>query len=316
MPTTSAELEFRSALESFRRGDHADAERRLAGGGAGRAAPCRRAQSARRFVGESATLPGGRAVPARGDEDSPASAATLYNYGLASTEFGPPARRARRLRQGADEESAQRRRLVRARKRAAGKRRHGRGDRLLRPRAGDRPQLPSRARQQGRGAAALAAILRVAAQPRNLSAPQPDLRRRAPQQGRGSLQPAPVRPRAWQRRDRHVAWPRRRQGVGNARQHLSRAGSSRRGDRQHWQGDFTRPRQQGMARRARRPEAQSLRVVELSKRLRRTPGRDSRRRRRFAGALPRVPMFSRRTIRRRPDARQGGDPRPAQRLAQ
>ena len=71
------------------------------------------------------------------------------------TEFGPPARRPRRLRQGADEESAQRRRLVRARKRAAGERRHERGDRLLRPRAGDRPQLPSRARQQGRGAAAL-----------------------------------------------------------------------------------------------------------------------------------------------------------------
>ena len=29
LPTISADLEFRSALESFRRGDHADAERRM-----------------------------------------------------------------------------------------------------------------------------------------------------------------------------------------------------------------------------------------------------------------------------------------------
>ncbi len=90
MPTTSAELEFRSALVSFRRGDHADAERRL------RAA----AQAEPRHAGVLNLLGALLASQERYREAEPflraatkippASAATLYNYGLALQNLDRP----------------------------------------------------------------------------------------------------------------------------------------------------------------------------------------------------------------------------------
>ena len=86
----SAELEFRSALESFRRGDHADAERRL------RAA----AQAEPRHVGVLNLLGALLASQERYREAEPflraatkippASAATLYNHGLALQNLDRP----------------------------------------------------------------------------------------------------------------------------------------------------------------------------------------------------------------------------------
>ncbi len=90
MPTTSAELEFRSALESFRRGDHADAERRL------RAA----AQAEPRHAGVLNLLGALLASQQRYWEAEPflraatkippASASTLYNYGLTLQNLDRP----------------------------------------------------------------------------------------------------------------------------------------------------------------------------------------------------------------------------------
>ncbi len=90
MPTTSAELEFRSALESFRRGDHADAERRLRA--AAQAEP-RHASvlnllgallaSQQRYREAEPILRAATKIP-------PASAATLYNYGLALQNLDRP----------------------------------------------------------------------------------------------------------------------------------------------------------------------------------------------------------------------------------
>jgi predicted O-linked N-acetylglucosamine transferase (SPINDLY family) len=86
----SAELEFRSALESFRRGDHADAERRL------RAA----AQAAPRHAGVLNLLGALLASQERYDQAEPflraatkippVSAATLYNHGLALQNLERP----------------------------------------------------------------------------------------------------------------------------------------------------------------------------------------------------------------------------------
>jgi protein O-GlcNAc transferase len=90
VPTTSAELEFRSALESFRRGDHADAERRL------RAA----AQAEPRHAGVLNLLGALLASQQRYREAEPflraatkippASATTLYNYGLTLQNLDRP----------------------------------------------------------------------------------------------------------------------------------------------------------------------------------------------------------------------------------
>ena len=232
----SADLEFRSALEFLpaRR----SRRRRAApeSDGASRAAPRRRAQSARRPARQSETLRRGRAVSARGDEDFPGLRRDALQPRAGAPEPRPTARRARRLRQGAGQGSSQRRRLVRSRQRAAGGRQGERGDRLLRPRVGDRPQLSSRPRQQRRGAVAPAAVFRSAAHKRGLPAPRAEFRPRASQQGGGALQSRAVRPRARLRRRGDDARSQCRQRLGDASQYLPRARPSRRGDRQHRQG--------------------------------------------------------------------------------
>jgi protein O-GlcNAc transferase len=90
VPTTSAELEFRSALESFRRGDHADAERRLKSA----------AQAEPRHAGVLNLLGALLASQERYREAEPflraatkippVSAATFYNHGLALQNLDRP----------------------------------------------------------------------------------------------------------------------------------------------------------------------------------------------------------------------------------
>jgi protein O-GlcNAc transferase len=86
----SAELEFRSALESFRRGDHADAERRLRT--AAHAAPRHAGvlnllgamlASQEHYLEAEPFLRAATKIP-------PVSAATLYNHGLALQNLGRP----------------------------------------------------------------------------------------------------------------------------------------------------------------------------------------------------------------------------------
>ena len=102
---TSAELEFRFALESFKRGDHADAERRLKA--AAKAQP--RHPGVLNLLGvllaSPGALPGSRARSARRNEDTAGFRRDPLQSWPRAAELEPPAGRSRRLRQGAGEES-------------------------------------------------------------------------------------------------------------------------------------------------------------------------------------------------------------------
>ena len=275
----------------------------VAGGGAGRAAPWLGVLICSALCWRANNATGGRAVPARGDEDSPRTPADTLQL-RPGVRIGLRRRDALGAFEGADEESAQRRRLVRGAEACCRKApRHAKRRSPASPRAGDRPHYRALANRPCGDFSELLLNLEACCASTRPSPPRTSAGRgshnlRQYGLALGSVETAtsaPTSPRRGKRAPTFVAsWVVSTQHIDSIGKAISLDPANKEwrdalvdlrlsGEWSNYQSDFAELREEIW-----------------------------RRRRRFAGALPRVPMFSRRTIRRRPDARQATPARLAQ----